>query len=290
MKYEKYYNNLIYKRQFIDVLNKNECYCETHHIIPYSWGGTNNKENLVNLTAREHYIAHRFLERIAKEKYGEYSDKHIKMLTALFYMLHTDKDGYTKNISSREYEEIKKKYAIANSVKMSGANHWHYGQHWDEETRKKISIAHTGKTMSDDFKKKLSKAMSGENNPMYGKNYQSYGLKRWANEAKGKTFDEIFGEEKSKEIRKNLSNKTSGKNNPMYGKNVKDYMTPEAYNEMLRKRSIAMKGQFLGRKLSEEAKIKIKEKHKGKHWFNNGEKEILVEICPDGFIKGRLLK
>jgi len=37
-----------------------------HHIIPRSLGGLNDKINLVNLTAREHYIAHLLLWKIYK--------------------------------------------------------------------------------------------------------------------------------------------------------------------------------------------------------------------------------
>lgn len=184
-------------------------------------------------------------------------------------MIHTDKDGYTKNISSREYEKIKEEFAVANSLKMSGKNHWNFGKHWPKEIKEKLSKAKLGKKMSEDFCKKQSKLNSGKNNNMYGKNFQCYGLKRWTDQTKGKTFDEIFGEEKSKEIRKNLSDKTSGKNNPMFGKNVKDFMTQEAYNEMLKKRSIAMRGRkYSGQKL-ENMRSGTK-----KYWNSLSEKEL----------------
>lgn len=39
-------------------------YKETHHIIPKCLGGTNDTANLVDLTAREHYIAHILLAKI----------------------------------------------------------------------------------------------------------------------------------------------------------------------------------------------------------------------------------
>lgn len=55
-------------------------YFETHHIVPKSLGGTDDKNNLVNLTAREHYIAHLLLVKIA-EMSGE-SSVHQKMLYA----------------------------------------------------------------------------------------------------------------------------------------------------------------------------------------------------------------
>lgn len=42
-------------------------YFETHHKVPKSIGGTNDRNNLVNLTAREHYIAHLLLVKIYKD-------------------------------------------------------------------------------------------------------------------------------------------------------------------------------------------------------------------------------
>ena len=65
MNYQKIYDQLIQKRK-LNVLNKNGIYCERHHIIPRSLGGLNDKINLVNLTAREHYIAHLLLWKIYK--------------------------------------------------------------------------------------------------------------------------------------------------------------------------------------------------------------------------------
>ena len=36
-------------------------YKERHHITPKCLGGTNDEENLIDLYAREHYIAHKLL-------------------------------------------------------------------------------------------------------------------------------------------------------------------------------------------------------------------------------------
>lgn len=38
-----------------------EEYHECHHIIPKSCGGTNDKDNLIDLFAKEHFIAHKLL-------------------------------------------------------------------------------------------------------------------------------------------------------------------------------------------------------------------------------------
>lgn len=57
--YKDFIQNIIDTRgQF--ACNKNE-YCERHHIKPKCLGGNNDKENLIDLYAHEHFIAHKLL-------------------------------------------------------------------------------------------------------------------------------------------------------------------------------------------------------------------------------------
>ena len=63
MNYEKVYQQLVDHAKSRK-LSKKDCYIEQHHIIPRAEGGTGDKSNLVNLTAREHYIAHLLLAKI----------------------------------------------------------------------------------------------------------------------------------------------------------------------------------------------------------------------------------
>jgi hypothetical protein len=60
MDYRRIYNNLIKHRQNNPV---DSGYTEKHHIIMRSLGGSNEKDNIVALTAREHFIAHLLLAR-----------------------------------------------------------------------------------------------------------------------------------------------------------------------------------------------------------------------------------
>lgn len=62
MNYQKIYNDLIYRGQ--QRINRPEGYCEIHHIIPRSLGGNDEETDLVTLTAREHYLAHKLLCKI----------------------------------------------------------------------------------------------------------------------------------------------------------------------------------------------------------------------------------
>ena len=74
-------------------------YTEKHHIIPQSLGGTNNKENLVYLTAREHFICHWLLVKMVE------GDARGKMLYALQGMKAENKyqDRYHTKITARVY-------------------------------------------------------------------------------------------------------------------------------------------------------------------------------------------
>lgn len=102
MNYEKIYNNFILKKKQLNrEKTKNGVYYEKHHIIPRSLGGDNKKENLVLLTAKEHFFAHLLLIEfcIGFDKY--------KMISALFIML-----GKNNNLpkTSKVYERIRHLY------------------------------------------------------------------------------------------------------------------------------------------------------------------------------------
>lgn len=60
MDYQKIYTSLVSKASN----RKTNDYTERHHIIPLCLGGTNQSENLVNLTPEEHYLAHQLLIKI----------------------------------------------------------------------------------------------------------------------------------------------------------------------------------------------------------------------------------
>lgn len=92
MNYAYQYFKLICKR-IEQPLTKDDCYVEEHHIIPKSECGTNDAWNLVNLTAREHYVAHKLLYKI-------YNDE--KM--ALAFLLMSDR---LHNNNSKMYENAK---------------------------------------------------------------------------------------------------------------------------------------------------------------------------------------
>lgn len=96
MNYEKIYNQIIQRASNRTIIG----YSEKHHIIPKCIGGTNDKNNLVELTAREHFICHKLLCKM-------YPDSS-KLKYAIWAMCRQRKSKtrcYT--ISSREYDFLK---------------------------------------------------------------------------------------------------------------------------------------------------------------------------------------
>jgi hypothetical protein len=105
MDHEKIYNQLIDRAQSENRQKGSGVYFERHHIIPKCLGGTNDKSNLILLTAREHYIAHKLLCEI-------YPDN-VKLHFAMWAMINgvTKRIGY--HVSAREYNRIKQNHGDA---------------------------------------------------------------------------------------------------------------------------------------------------------------------------------
>ena len=66
MNYLRIYNKIIANAKLKNSAKGGSLIVESHHIIPRHCGGSNLKENKVNLTLREHFICHILLEKIYK--------------------------------------------------------------------------------------------------------------------------------------------------------------------------------------------------------------------------------
>ena len=130
-----------------------EGYKEVHHIIPKSCGGSNDKDNIVNLTAREHYIIHLLLPYCTSG-----NAKH-KMLNAFIFM--TSKSRFCKRdykIHSRVYQKLRSEFATSLKGRRLTPE-WKAkisktltGTKLPESTRRKISLANMGRKMSEKSK------------------------------------------------------------------------------------------------------------------------------------------
>jgi len=169
MEYLKHYNLLMQKAQQENRVKTKEIYYEKHHIVPKSEGGSNTKENLVLLTAREHFIAHWLLYR---------DNPNSQSRAYAFWKMcaqHNPKQSrYTP--SSRIYEEARLGFREANSKT-------HKGKTLTESHKKQISERRKGKATRTGFlhteetKRRISETKKGA--PTWNK-----GLPRTADEKK----------------------------------------------------------------------------------------------------------
>lgn len=123
-------------------------YKEIHHILPRCLGGMDTSENLISLFPEEHLVAHLLLTKIYPEHEG--------LLYGAFKM-----SNYRK-LTNKKYGWLKKKFV-------------------DEMRNKRL-----GTTLTEEIKKKISKATSGKNNAMFGKKHTDEVKKNQSELVKGK--------------------------------------------------------------------------------------------------------
>jgi hypothetical protein len=154
MNYTRIYKNII-ERAKQEQRDKKQGYFERHHILPKSIGGTNSKENLVLLTAKEHYVAHMLLV----EMYEKGSYEWQKMIFAASMFLAKSKHHKRIETSARFYQQVK----VSLSELKKGVPR-------SEETKAKIrkTKAQNPRIASEEENYQRSIRMSGIGNPMYG--------------------------------------------------------------------------------------------------------------------------
>jgi uncharacterized protein YjhX (UPF0386 family) len=175
-KYTKWYNNIINNAK--NRLNIDE-YTEKHHIIPKCLGGK-EEDNLVSLTAREHYICH-WLLIFMVEKSVKY-----RLQFAFFCMTRKDKNQ-KRIITSRMFKTAKKHMLEACVYRKTTLGYKHNEETlklFREQRKEMVVINKEGK--SKRIKQRLlekylalgwergfgeARDQSSENNPMYGKKH-----------------------------------------------------------------------------------------------------------------------
>ena len=174
-KYLTWHDNIIANAQSLHRKKGKGVYYERHHIIPHSMGGKNDSENLVLLTAKEHFVVHHLLAKMLGGK-----------MSYAFWMMYTSKAGSKTQEryvpSSRVYEEAKKQHSKTLATSRKGKKHSaetkakmsasmkgikrspeaclnisrsKKGITVSPETRAKISAAQKGKIVSDETKAKM---------------------------------------------------------------------------------------------------------------------------------------
>lgn len=131
-------------------------YFENHHIIPKSLGGGNNRENLVLLTPKEHYICHLLLTKMCRNKF------HYQKMIRAWDFLSTLQNKSTR-LTSEMYHNLKITMSQIKKEKMINNN-----PTMKDEVRQKISKANKGRLLGDknpskrpEVKEKISAALRG---------------------------------------------------------------------------------------------------------------------------------
>lgn len=157
------------------------CYSERHHIIPKCIGGTNEKCNIVRLTAKEHWLIHLLLIEIYPDIPG------LKFaINRMMYKSNNQKRDYIN--SGKKFERIRKTIAIEQSKLLKGKKRIFTNEHCkniskskkgrpngtlglkrNEETKRKIGLSSKGRMSGEKnhMKTKEHKLRLSKNNPMH---------------------------------------------------------------------------------------------------------------------------
>jgi hypothetical protein len=153
MNYQRVYDNLIQSAQLRPDIAFLNGYTEKHHILPQCLGGPDDLDNIVKLTAREHFIAHWLLFCI--------HPKNRKLKYAFNAMCMRGKDS-KRYYSSRGFAIARKAAAEACSADKKGKAAWNRGKEHSAEHRAKISATKKGKKHSAEAKAKMSATKKGK--------------------------------------------------------------------------------------------------------------------------------
>lgn len=146
-KYSVWYFNIINKAKTRNWTKKNSnIYTEKHHIIPKSFGGSEDRSNLVLLTAKEHYICHLLLIRFTS---GNFKSKMLFALKCMKNRSNKDMHRYSGNSILYENHRIQ---CIELLKSKPGPN---LGKQFSSFTKEKMSKARLGIEFSKEQKEKM---------------------------------------------------------------------------------------------------------------------------------------
>jgi len=190
MDYQKTYYKLILKAK---ARGKVEGYKEVHHIVPKCVKGSDDPSNLVELTAKEHFIAHLLLAEIYP------NSQKLKYALWMMASMEAPSQGRYK-VSANMYKIIKEqisKKSIEHRQKISDS----LKRAYTEGTR----TSNVGKKMPKEFGESISRAKKGMTGTNLGK--------PMTEEQKLKISEKLKGHKVSEETRNKISKTLKTRNN-----------------------------------------------------------------------------
>ena len=189
--------------RFIDSLRSQviDGYCEEHHIVPRSHGGSDAKDNLIALTPRQHFVAHWMLWKayggnmgrafFMMSNFGKYG----KVNSKTYAMARED---YSKQVKNQlTGKPAQSKFTEEHRAKLRQAK---LGTKVSDETKAKISAAQVGRVYDDEFKRKVSEGLKGKATRGLGWS-QSEETKRKIGEAQVGALNHRYGKKHTMETR-----------------------------------------------------------------------------------------
>ena len=284
--YEQFIQNIL------DTRGRFACgdeYHERHHIVPKCMDGSDEERNLIDLFAREHFIAHKLLSLE--------NPNNDKLAYAWNRMCNSTNRDY--QITAEEYEKARIAFArfvseskrgkprseeTCNKLSKYMKSQWENPE-WRQTMLEKMMPTYESQERNDKLSKKAKERFENpENHPMYGshmseeakrKNSESHKGKiasdetrkkqsesqksRWTEEARRK-HGESQKASWTKERREEQGKRFSGENNPNYGnhklagKNHPNYGKPMS-DEQKKKLSDAAQGKYVGEKNPRARKV-----------------------------------
>lgn len=184
MNYKKIYECLIESRRNLGRFKGDDNYYEKHHILPKCFGGTNESENLVLLTAREHFVAHLLLVEM-------YEGRNKSKMCCALWKMSTGNKYQKRKLTSKQYALVKR--LLSDSMKGKNSPMHSPG------AREKRSKAQKGVKHSEE-RKRISKKKREITVAANGGN--SY---KWSEERKKEFSKKVTGKPKSESHRKSIS-------------------------------------------------------------------------------------
>lgn len=238
-KYHRWYFNIINRAKIRTITG----YYETHHIVPKSLGGDDLAENLVKLTAREHFICHWLLTKFViqhreKTDYALWLMMNVENCNQVRYKINSkiyeilkiklSKTFKTQQLGKKLSEETKKKISETRKRKIKegtlvvNVNKSKYkiisekrkGKQHSEITKKKIGLAHSGKKLSEEQKATLSLLNTGKEWSMSSKQKLSNTLKEQYANGDREPAKGMLGKKLSEQAKEKISNALRGKSKP----------------------------------------------------------------------------
>jgi hypothetical protein len=190
-KYTRCYYNIVERAKARDLTG----YVENHHIIPKSLGGSNNNDNLVRLTAREHFVCHWLLTKMLPDGKDRW-----RMMYAFYSFIRMNKNHSRTKITGIKYEILKRNISQAKS-KMNLGNQYNKGRKRSKEAIEKGKKSRAGYKQSESAKMKQSITMKEK--------YQTQNHPH-----NGKTYEEIYGVDEAAKRKEKLKGLRGPRKNP----------------------------------------------------------------------------